>query len=97
MSDINPEKGMGATKLLHSDRQAYTIVAVYDKYIVVQKDNAIRTNGKGPSESQEYTFMRDTNGEVCILRKRTNGQWREVETNQLFSIGCRSEFYDYSF
>jgi hypothetical protein len=97
MNDITPTKGMGATKILHSDRQAYTVVAAYDKYCVVQRDWARRKDNNGQSDAQEYAFMEDLDGELCILRKRTNGQWREVETNQLFIIGSRSEFYDYSF
>ena len=91
--------GMGATCVYHSDRHAYTVIAVAKngKRCTVQRDVASLTSKPGPGEHQDYDFSPDPNGTVRVLSRRKNGTWRVVGDSQLFIVGTRSEFYDHSF
>ena len=98
---IVPEIGMGATKLMYTDRQAFTIVDVSKngKTITVQRDKTTRTDSNGMSESQSYTYECDTDGETIKVSLRKDGRWRETGSRNgtCFLIGHRIEYHDYSF
>jgi hypothetical protein len=97
----------GATLLGYSDRAAYTVIEVVDaKTLVVRGDKATRIDTNGMSDAQNYSFERDPNGEVVILRltskgwvsayKNENGRWI-TKNGSRFTIGVRSQYFDYSF
>lgn len=99
--DSTPTVGMGATILQWTDRTACTIVEVSKNRIVVQEDNAIRTDKNGMSDSQDYRYEPNPNGSKTAFTLRKNGAWvREGEAmkgGQRVSIGVRDHYYDYSF
>lgn len=97
-----PEVGMGATELLYTDRHACTIVDVVNaKTIIVQRDNAIRTDTNGMSDSQQYEYVRDTMGRLDTVTLRNNGRWvkkgENLHNGTSYGIGYRKEYRDYSF
>jgi hypothetical protein len=87
--------GMGATMCMWSDRHAGTIVKVTKCQIHVQRDKATRTDANCMSECQTYQYEADTNGAVTVFRKTKRG-WRS-RCGYALTVGCRREYYDYSF
>lgn len=97
-SPVKPTVGMGATMLMHSDRHAYTIVEVVsDKEVVVQQDNAVRTDKNGLSESQTYEYSPNPQGEKHTVTLRKHGGWVTKKGHQRWHIGERREYRDPSF
>jgi len=99
---IIPVIGMGATELMHTDRHAFTIVEVISpKEIVVQRDNAIRTDNNGMSDSQGYRYEPNPEGEKITVTLRKNGRWVTkgggLWNGTSWAIDRRDEHYDYSF
>ena len=96
-----PEVGMGATLILWSDRHAYTVVEVKSpRTIIVQRDNAKRTDNLGMSESQEYSYTPNPNAPKEVFTFRKNGRWVEKGKsirNSPLVLGIREEYYDYYF
>lgn len=98
-----PEIGMGATILMWSDRIACTIVEVNAKKtrIVIQHDNAIRTDKNGMSESQEYCYEPNADGVKIVATLRKNGtfveQGESMKNGTIVRIGERRHYHDYSF
>lgn len=108
-----PQVGDGATILSYSDRDAGTVIEVIKKgimpvIVVVQEDNAVRTDKNGQSESQTYEFSRNPNGRIRHFRQAKNGTWDEVivnpETNRWkkngstnVKFGVRESYYDPTF
>lgn len=96
-----PEVGMGATRLGWTDRHPYTVIEVKSpKRIVVQADDAKRIDKNGMSESQDYEFNPNPEGETVEISLRKNGRWIEVGQSSKgtsFLIGHREKYYDYSF
>lgn len=94
--DVVPTVGMGATELCWSDRHAYTVIAVSPtgKTVTVQADRATRTDKNGMSESQEYSFEPNPQGQVYHLRLTKKG-WAYKGIR--FALGYRSEYHDFSF
>ena len=102
----NPEAikvGDGATELMWTDRHAYTVVEVQNNgtRLVLQRDTATRTDSNGMSESQNYAYARDPQGEKVVVSRRRNGKFVKVgndaKNGRRFAIGYRREYYDYSF
>jgi hypothetical protein len=97
----NPKLETGVTELCYSDRHAYTIIEIRDpKHITVQRDKATRIDKNGMSESQQYEFTPDPQGRCVDLSLRKNGNWLQVgmrKGSNVFMIGRREEYYDYSF
>lgn len=95
-----PEVGMGVTRLGWSDRRPYTIVKVISpKKIVVQEDDAKRTDDNGMSECQTYEYTRNDKNPEVTLTLRSYG-WRQVgdgKNGEGWRIGERSRYHDYSF
>jgi hypothetical protein len=98
-SSIKPEVGMGATLIMWTDRHAYTIIEVSKngKTFRMQRDNAIRTDENGMSDSQSYRYERDTDGGILTVRLGKNGVWKVLKSKTTVGIGFRREYYDYSF
>lgn len=101
-----PEVGMGATEILYSDRHAGTIVAtkaVRGKVVRVDwtRDEAIRVDENGRSESQSYCYKLDPFAPIEVFTLRKNGAWvkagQSMRNGRRLAIGKRDEFYDYSF
>lgn len=99
MEKVKPEIGMGATECMFTDRHPYTIIDISKsgRVITVQRDTATRTDLNGMSSSQVYTYTSNPDGTIKKLSFRKNGQWRVVNSSEIFVIGSRREYYDYSF
>ncbi|MBK7864346.1 MAG: hypothetical protein IPJ65_38250 [Archangiaceae bacterium] len=93
--------GEGATEYCYSDRHAYTVVAVSPsgKACTVRRDIVKRQDTAGMSECQTYTFEADPQGNTYDLRLNKKGQWvkKGQPKGNVFVMGLRSEYYDYSF
>lgn len=94
---VVPAVGDGATELCWTDRHAFTVIAVSKsgKRVTVQRDIATRSDKNGMSDCQSYIFSRDPNGETRELKLSKRKGWTDGSAR--FSIGTRSEHYDYSF
>jgi hypothetical protein len=98
---VEPMVGMGATEQVGSDRYPYTVVEVVNnRTIIVQRDNYVRTDNNGLSESQQYDYSPDRTGRRVTLTLRNNFRW--VEKGQpakygRFGIGHRSAYQDPSY
>lgn len=99
MSDqVKPIVGMGATMCLYTDRVPYTVIKVVsDRKIIVQADNAKRLDNNGMSESQDYEYTSNPEGEVKVLTFRKDKCWRVMGDTQYFHIGSRIKYHDYGF
>ena len=91
-----PVVGEGATILAWSDRYPGTVIAVSKsgKTATVREDRAIRTDGGGMTEAQEYRFEANPEGRTWTFRLTTRG-WRGGGYGA--SFGHRSRYYDFSF
>lgn len=94
-----PTVGMGATINYLSDQSPATVIQVtHDgKRIVIQEDEAIRTDNNGMSESQQYDYKPDPNGTIHIVTMRRDGRFRISGGRQSVTLGVRRKYYDYSF
>lgn len=87
-----PEIGMGATKLLYSDRVPFTIIEIPKKdVILIQQDKAIRTDKNGLSESQTYEFKTDPEGLILKVTKK-RGRW--ISDGSVILLGIRMSYRD---
>ena len=91
-----PVSGMGATLVMHSDREPYTILTVSKsgKSFTMQEDSATRNDMNGMSESQDCTFAPNPSGHIVTVRMTKKG-WRMSGCKVL--VGVRDSYYDYSF
>lgn len=97
--DPVPVVGMGVTQTFISDREPFTVVEIIDPHtIVVQADIAKRTDKNGQSESQEYTYEPDPNGEKVTLTWRENGTWHTKGNSRKegcgWWVGERRKYWD---
>lgn len=94
-----PEVGMGATRVMWSDREPMTIVEVSrtGHRIVLQYDEARRTDSNGMSECQSYEFTPNPNGGKVVATRRKDGSYRVRGGQERILIGVRQKYYDYSF
>lgn len=94
-----PEIGMGATEVLYSDRHACTISRISEsgKTFWMQRDNAIRTDKNGMSDSQGYRYEANPNAKEIKVSKRQDGSWKTSPGGRTVWLGVRDEHYDYSF
>jgi hypothetical protein len=97
-----PQVGMGATELMFTDRNAYTIIEIInDKTIIVQRDDVKRVDKNGMSDSQEYVYISNPDNAVYEVTLRKNGKWitkgQNAKHGTSWLIGHRMEYYDYSF
>lgn len=95
---VTPEVGMGATLLMYSDRHAATVTKVFSPTtIVIQEDNASRTDKNGMSESQEYAYTPNTGAEEVFVTLRKDGRWKVKKSQTVVMLGERDAYHDYSF
>ncbi len=98
-----PEVGMGATGLGWTDRHAYTIVAVGPDaaWIDARRDVATRTDNRGMSDAQAYTYAPDPTAIPGRFTLRKNGAYVAkgdgMKNGYRLAIGYRAEYYDFSF
>ncbi len=89
------EVGDGVTVNLYSDSHAGTVIKRTKRTVTIRRDNAIRTDDNGMSDSQQYRYEPDPNGTVYKAywsEKRGCFMWGRKP----ISVG-RYEYYDYSF
>lgn len=100
---IEPEVGMAATISVGSDSYPATIVEVSSnrKTIKVQKDDAVRTDTNGFSESQTYEYSRNIFAHKDTFTLRKNGRWIrkgfDMNSGTPIWIGHRRKYWDPSF
>lgn len=94
-----PKVGMGATVLMWSDREPYTIIKVSKskKTIWLQRDDAVRTDKKGMSEDQTYEYTPNPNGSIIRARKTVKGKWKVIGTKSTVLVGKREKYRDPTF
>jgi hypothetical protein len=103
-----PAVGMGATKLMYTDRVAGTITKVTtDKKgevtgFVWQEDKATRTDNLGMTDSgQQYAYEANPDAPEVAVSLRRNGRWVVVgegsQNGTAFLVGHRHKFHDFSF
>ncbi len=98
-SNPMPTIGMGATIQVGSDRYPGTVIQVTQngRRVVIQEDDATRTDNNGMSESQEYTYQTNPNGRLYIATLRKDGRYRLMGEKTPVYIGKRNKYYDFSF
>ena len=96
----DPAVGIGATEVMWTDRQAFTVVQVKGPgRIVVQRDQVTRRDGNGMSDAQAWDFEPDPEGERVELRLTGDG-WRGrggKRYGRRFTVGVRCEYFDFGF
>jgi hypothetical protein len=93
----NPVVGDGVTEYCYSDRHAYTVVVILSPTkIAITRDNAIRLDSNGQSESQNYKFETCWKDMPIILRKNKYGKWKMIGDSQgsTYVVGIREEYDD---
>ena len=63
---------------------------------MLQRDRAIRTDQRGMSESQDYRYERDPEGQIEEVTFR-RGCWRVRGTDAGVRLGDRERYHDFSF
>ncbi len=105
---VAPAVGMGATRLMWSDRVAGTIVEIYTdmkgepKSLLWQEDTATRTDTNGMCDSgQAYSYAPNIEAEPRIYTLRKDGTWvlqgARLKNGERLLIGARKQYHDYSF
>tara|TARA_Y100000034_G_scaffold134588_1_gene203421 strand:+ start:1132 stop:1461 length:330 start_codon:yes stop_codon:yes gene_type:complete len=97
------QPGDGVTAVYYSDRHAYTVVRVSPsgKALELRQDIAIRTDGNGMSEDQEYRYEPDSQYEENPQIPPYKAYWQPSKDR--FSLGGatlihgRHAYHDYSF
>jgi hypothetical protein len=92
-----PVVGLGVTELCWTDRHAGTITRVAEsgKRFWFTMDTAKRTDTRGMSESQEYTYTSNPDAPEREARLTKKG-WRIVRGSPI-ALGFRREYHDFSF
>lgn len=94
-----PEVGMGVTEVMFSDRHPYTVVRILTpKRIVVKADQAVRIDGRGFSDAQEYEYKEWPDAPEVVLFLNKHGRWKRLgdALGSTFLVGRREEYYDYT-
>ncbi len=94
-----PEVGMGVTELMYSDRLPYTVTAILSpKRIQVKPDIATRTDKRGCTEEQDYSYQTDNNAPAITLFLNKFGRWKRLgdAEGSTYLIGKREEYYDFT-
>lgn len=90
---------MGCIIYFYSDRGACTIFRVSEsgKTIWMRRDEAIRTDKNGMSDSQQYTYAPNPEGIEYKASLRKDGNWRLSKQNERVVLGVRRAYHDFSF
>jgi hypothetical protein len=96
---IQPIIGMGCTIHQFTDKTPATIIEVSPngKKISLQEDAFTRTDTRGFSELQDYSYAPNKDGVIYVATLRKNGKWQILGTKNIVSLGERKRYYDYSF
>jgi len=97
-----PFVGMGATALSASDRHAFTVVKIVGaKTIVVQEDDAKRTDNNGMSDQQSYEYTPNPEAPRITVTLRKDGRWVEkggsIRNGRTYVLGFRRKYHDFSY
>lgn len=103
-----PPIGTGVTLCNWTDRSAGTVFAVHKGNIVEVRDDKItRTDSRGMSEMQTYSYKTDVNGTRRYFRLRNgkfeevcegrSGRWCKTFSGTKIALGVRDAFHDFSF
>jgi len=97
MKPETPQVGMGVTKLLYSDRHAYSVVEVVSDKVVMVKRDIAKPQHEGMSDSQHWEYQEDKNATPIKIKLHKKGYWyQEGDTTTRFLVGVRDEYFDYS-
>lgn len=93
-----PKVGDGATLQIGSDSYPCTIIRISPsgKTLSLQRDSYRRTDSNGQSESQEYEFGRNPNGEIFQARFSSKRERWESKGRPV-SLNGRRAYFDPSF
>jgi len=95
-----PRLGMGATQLCNPHRRAFTVVRLINpRTVVVQEDQAWRTDNNGVSDQQEYRFACNPYAPEVTVTLRKHGYWvakGEPNEGTPYIMGLREKYHDYS-
>lgn len=91
-----PVVGMGVTEGIGSDRYAYTIIEVRrdGKELVIQRDNATRTDTNGLSESQTYICTPNPEGMTRVIVLRKGNYHLKGSKSYHYTIDVRKPYAD---
>jgi hypothetical protein len=102
-----PVIGMGATRLMFSDRHPATIVEVQKsatgkiKAVVIQEDTWKVVKGSMQDGSADYEFTPNPEAARITYTLRKNGRYvyagSDLHTGESIAIGWREKYYDPSF
>lgn len=105
-----PVKGMGATQLHYSDRDAYTITEVdpNGKWFKCKEDKAVldteNTDKEWPHRRQVYIYEENPDAPEIKVTLRKDGCWRREGQSSSgsmsrvqFILNIRGKYYDYTF
>ena len=85
--EVQPFIGMGATEILYSDRNPYTVIEVISKNkIKVQEDETINVGKEFYNQDWE----------IKTLIKTKKGR-KVLKSNIRFILGVRKKYFDYAF
>lgn len=95
----NIQVGDGISLSPYTDWDAFTVIERRETpkgfVLTIQEDEAIRTDGRGPSDSQTYEFRRDPNGRTKTVKWNPRSRWFSAGGYKV-ALG-RHCYYDYSF
>lgn len=94
------EVGMGATKIVGSDRYPATVVRVSKsgRTAWIKEDAAVRTDNNGQSENQIYVFNSNPSEKEERIFLNKNGRWHTSDYYQTpVSVGERRKYIDPGF
>ena len=89
----SPEVGMGATKILYTDRTPYTVIEVTSPTEVKIQADAVERNEWPDGNAKSITPAPSGFIETLYLR---NGKWVD-SAGCTYALGLRSYYYDTSF
>jgi hypothetical protein len=93
-----PVIGAGATEVLWTDRNPFTVIEVADEtHCTVQEDEAVRVSGSHRYDNK-WDITPNTTGQIRRLSKRKDGRWKPVGlSDPSFLLGTRQKYYDPEF
>lgn len=93
-----PVVGMGLTVTLYTDRITFTIVSVSasGKSFKATRDTVERIDTNGMSDSQDYKYTPNPQGEVMEFRLGHKTGYYKCKLGKA-SLGVRRYYHDYSF
>jgi len=90
--------GMGATRVVGSDRYPATVVAIKGNRVAIQDDDWQILPGTEYNATPQYVFLRSPNDNVVWYSKRKNGRYHRVGSSSKFTgyvvLGYRSRYFD---